>query len=532
MSSPPEPVNPCTPSPCGPNSQCQVTNDSPSCSCLPEFLGSPPNCRPECTSNSECPNNLACINRKCQDPCPNSCAPNAQCRVVSHTPTCVCPPGYSGDPFTYCSLSIGKAFFDELHWKLQTKLLLILISTFHLFRFCVAPNPTPVNPCVPSPCGANAECKVQQNAGSCACLLDYIGNPYEGCRPECTRNTDCPSNLACIGQKCKNPCPGTCGQNAECYVQNHSPVCVCFDRYSGDPFRNCQPIPPPRKKNASTNPKATNTKQIFANKKFDIFTESDLSVLSPCRLTQCGPYSQCREVNGQAVCSCLPEYTGVPPLCKPECTTNSECPLNRACINQKCVDPCINRCGEQAVCRVVNHSPICTCKDKLTGDPFSRCYFLERKNHDLSSIRYLIFFQSNLSIHYFLETPPPQPNPCIPSPCGPNSLCQINNGLASCSCGTNYYGTPPYCRPECTINSDCTSNKACINERCIDPCLGSCGLNALCNVYNHVPACNCLEGYTGDPFTGCQYQPRKLTTLVNKRLKSLIFFLLKFITHN
>lgn len=39
---------------------------------------------------------------------------------------------------------------------------------------------------------------------------------YEGCRPECVLSSDCPSDKACIRNKCKDPCPGVCGLNAEC----------------------------------------------------------------------------------------------------------------------------------------------------------------------------------------------------------------------------------------------------------------------------------------------------------------------------
>jgi len=97
-----EPKNPCQPSPCGPNAACRVSDDGPSCSCLPDFIGSPPSCRPQCVSNSECASHLACINLKCHDPCPGSCGTNAQCHVVSHTPNCVCPNGFTGDPFIQC----------------------------------------------------------------------------------------------------------------------------------------------------------------------------------------------------------------------------------------------------------------------------------------------------------------------------------------------------------------------------------------------------------------------------------------------
>lgn len=96
--------NPCLPSPCGPNSQCRVVGSQPACSCLPNYIGRAPSCRPECMSNSECPNNLACQNERCRDPCPGSCGQNAQCTVVNHNPVCSCFPGYEGDAFNVCQL--------------------------------------------------------------------------------------------------------------------------------------------------------------------------------------------------------------------------------------------------------------------------------------------------------------------------------------------------------------------------------------------------------------------------------------------
>lgn len=202
-----EPVRPCTPSPCGPNSICREVNEAPSCTCLEGYHGQAPNCRPECTSNEDCSSHLSCINMKCKNPCEGSCASNAECKVVSHSPICLCPIGFTGDPFFSCT-------------QLMTE---IDLST----------------PCSPSPCGANALCKERNNAGSCMCVEGYIGNPYEGCRPECVVNTDCASNMACLNNKCANPCPGSCGANAECQTVNHVPLCTCFTGYTGDPFRYC-----------------------------------------------------------------------------------------------------------------------------------------------------------------------------------------------------------------------------------------------------------------------------------------------------
>ena len=94
-------------------------------------------------------------------------------------------------------------------------------------------------------------------------------------------------------------------------------------------------------------------------------------------------------------------------------------------------------------------------------------------------------------------------DPCNPSPCGPNSHCRPFNGQAVCSCVTGFRGSPPFCRPECVVSTDCSRNRACSNQKCIDPCLGACGLSAQCTVINHNPVCSCFEQYTGDPFVQC-----------------------------
>jgi len=104
-------------------------------------------------------------------------------------------------------------------------------------------------------------------------------------------------------------------------------------------------------------------------------------------------------------------------------------------------------------------------------------------------------------------------NPCEPSPCGPNSQCRAVNGYAVCSCLANFVGSPPACRPECVVSSECPQNQACINQRCGDPCPGTCGTNARCQVVNHNPICSCPPGNTGDPFVRCVPEQRKQTSI-------------------
>lgn len=291
-------------------------------------------------------------------------------------------------------------------------------------------------------------------------MLEYSGNPYEGCRPECVQNPECVQSKACIKNKCRDPCPGTCGHGARCDVINHIPACSCPDGYTGDPFVNCRVKEP----------------------------EPELK-RDPCSPSPCGPNSQCRQGEGHAVCSCLQGYAGSPPSCRPECIVSSECESRKACVNQKCTDPCLGSCGLGARCEVINHSPICSCPQGQTGDPFRSCY-------DIPIVREPEIVEKPRDV-------------CQPSPCGPNSECQSTGSAPICRCLQGYIGNPPNCRPECIINPDCPTNQACINNKCRDPCPGSCGTHAECRVISHAVTCTCAQGFTGNPFIQCVQKQRE-----------------------
>lgn len=102
---------------------------------------------------------------------------------------------------------------------------------------------------------------------------------------------------------------------------------------------------------------------------------------------------------------------------------------------------------------------------------------------------------------------PIPPNPCTPNPCGPNSQCQAVSGQAECGCLSNMIGSAPNCRPECILNSDCPASSACVNQKCVDPCPGTCGSNSECRVVNHSPVCSCAAGFTGNAFNDCRPVP-------------------------
>lgn len=102
----------------------------------------------------------------------------------------------------------------------------------------LATEPELKDPCNPSPCGPNAQC----SNGICTCIPEYRGDPYRECRPECVLNTDCPNDKACRRNKCIDPCPGICGDNAECTVINHIPMCNCLVGHEGNAFISCSKI--------------------------------------------------------------------------------------------------------------------------------------------------------------------------------------------------------------------------------------------------------------------------------------------------
>ena len=119
------------------------------------------------------------------------------------------------------------------------------INNFPFGCNLVEPNVVqPQRPCESHPCGTNAQCKESPGGGiNCVCPTNYIGDPYSSCRPECVLSSDCPRDRTCTRNRCVDPCAGACGDNSQCRVANHVPVCSCLQGFSGDPYSTCQPIP-------------------------------------------------------------------------------------------------------------------------------------------------------------------------------------------------------------------------------------------------------------------------------------------------
>lgn len=289
--------DPCNPNICGVGARCDPSRE-PVCYCPEPTVGNP--------------------YRGCSEPVkalcqPGPCGRNADCYVTGNTEQCYCKQGYVGEPYTEC-------------------------------------HREPQSPCFPNPCGPNALCTVSpEGHPMCHCPEGLSGDPtgHKGCGgPECTSDDDCSLKLACMGFKCRDPCPGSCGIGASCRVEVHHPVCTCNHGLTGNPLIRCspKPVPPPPK--------------------------------NPCNPSPCGEHTKCIVMGERAVCSCLDQFFGDPHTgCRPECTINSDCPLNKACFDRKCIDPCSigSICGINALCQVRDHTATCSCFEDYIGDAFIHC---------------------------------------------------------------------------------------------------------------------------------------------------------------
>lgn len=66
--------------------------------------------------------------------------------------------------------------------------------------------------------------------------------------------------------------------------------------------------------------------------------------------------------------------------CRPECVLSSDCPHDKTCHKNKCVNPCNSGvCASNAICEVINHVPMCRCPERMAGNAFVMCTQIEGK---------------------------------------------------------------------------------------------------------------------------------------------------------
>merc|ERR1712079_111892 len=459
LGGPPPPQDPCFPNPCGPGALCHPNPQGNAiCTCQPGLIPKPDTitgCGPECVRDPDCQRGLVCQDQRCvvkPDPClPSPCGPGAVCSVTgSGNAICRCEPGLIPNPDTIsgCKPECVRDPDCQSGYICQNQ------------KRVEKPDP-----CDPSPCGPGAVCTINFGGNPiCRCEPGLIPKPdtISGCGPECVRDPDCQSGYICQSQRCvvkPDPCdPSPCGPNTECSVTpNGNPICRCLPNYIPQPDtitgcgRECERDPDCSSGNICQN--------------YQCVPRPD-----PCDPTPCGRNTQCN-VNrqGNPVCTCNDGFEPAP-------DTITGC--SRIVVRTPPPDPCDpSPCGPNTRCDVnFGGNPVCKCLSGYVPNPDTISGCKEK------------------------------PDPCNPSPCGTNAECIPNGDNANCKCPPGHQGDPfVFCKKgECEYDHDCSSQLACFDFKCRDPCIGTCGQLAECQVRDHRPICSCPQGYTGDPLTACK----------------------------
>lgn len=220
-----------------------------------------------------------------------------------------------------------------------------------------------------------------------------------------------------------------------------------------------------------------------------------------CSLDSCGRQAECYAQNHRAICECLPGYEGDPrATCRLlGCRADSDCPLDKACINQKCENPCENQaiCAQNELCQVYQHRPECACPPPFEADPIRGCVLRdERCRTDGECPSQTACIQGECV------------NPCnVTEPCGVNSMCKVLDTLPVrtmiCECLPGYQGNAAV---QCDKSKYCLGNR---EESLTNVCFSLPSSVALCPtdrgfVRNANGECACPPGYGLSIYEDCQ----------------------------
>ena len=357
------------------------------------------------------------------------------------------------------------------------------------------------NPCYElNPCDATAVCSVVDTVPFrtmiCSCREGWVPDSDRSCVPlildneaGCVTDDECSPKEACLNRICRDPCD--CGQGAECFISGHRPICRCPEGTIGNPQIAC------------VDPGCQSDSECL-----DTETCVEGTCINPCLINDpCGANAICFPQSHTANCRCKEGFDGDPfqGCIAIGCRTDSECPLDKACRNRDCINPCAvdKPCGTNADCLVSQHLAQCRCRFGYTGDAYSVCYPFEPPEcvQDKDCPTDQVCLEEKCI------------NPCLVlAPCVEPATCKLVDSMPVrtmvCICPEGYVTddkggcrTLPPIVSGCERDDECNDQTACINAVCRDPC--GCGLNARCEITNHRPVCICEPGFYGDPELAC-----------------------------
>lgn len=556
-------VDACQTTTCPPNSICRAVGHSAICECQRGFSGDATNAQIGCQQiqRNECEEDSDCINtadlckplndgiKKCFNACQFiTCGTGSQCIAHNHQAYCDCIGGYVRDQSEKCVPREDECVADHQCPSLST----CKTNIFGMNRCAEA--------CIDFTCTPNSKCVSLHHKGQCKCEPGFTGDPQSraGCIPipihQCNTDNDCTSSSElCLAdqngiRKCIDGCIHyECGKGAVCVMENRVAECRCplSGFYVGSPYdhqKGCIKVECITDKDCPQN-KACSAQNFCYD---------------PC-VNGCGKSAVCIAQDHNAVCKCLPGYTGDPyrsgctavQICESNpchelaiCTNtpgsytcqcppdfigypyikgengcshpnscpngNKDCPPYAICVPDSsglflCKNACEKiECGPNAVCEIHDHEATCRCLDNFRGEPnsfgCSRIPRLCKSNPDCGDSQECVDGQCR-----FVCT--------MDTECAGGEKCVDNFCVKACvvhdSCSPNEACVSKgYCNIGCRDNSECLEHEACIQNRCQNPCTiqSICGLNALCSVSQHNLTCTCPENFEGNPtpIMGCK----------------------------
>ena len=228
---------------------------------------------------------------------------------------------------------------------------------------------------------------------------------------------------------------------------------------------------------------------------------------------------------------------------KGECQQDGDCANSQACIDFTCRDQCrepSNPCVPNAECRTSSHRAVCTCRVGWAGNPHEECYQCETlllsqiESYFLEKNPFLFFIDECRVDNDCSQNKACQSqvcvDPCLQTSCGDRATCEVNFHHPRCVCPPGLQGNPIVrCfEVDCLSDDDCAQSETCdyANKRCVPVCRGyqDCAPNARCEATDHRKECICDPPYEGDGYTHCE--KRKLPYLVYIILPRGVLFLI------
>jgi len=334
-----------------------------------------------------------------------------------------------------------------------------------------------------------AVCVSNNHAAQCQCPSGkYTGDPNDpnqGCvSVSCVYNEDCPPHQLCnrLDHTCLDVCDeDSCGENAVCIPENHQPQCFCSNGFKPDPHPDIACSPTVGGNNCDSQP--------------------------------CHPSAICENTADGFICKCEPGQVGDPVNagCKTKgsCFSDENCPPSSICTNGRCVNPCENKCGINAECRVFGRNSTCSCLDGFEGSAEKGCVRGSATCTVDSECAGSLCISNQCKVICRSTTDCADGERCV------SNMCMVPCiGHSQCSSGQACAGG--FCVAGCRNNGDCPREQACINHQCFDPCQeeGVCGVNALCRTISHSAQCYCPENFEGypSPIEGCVRKPTYCAT--------------------